>query len=122
MISHIKLVNIPVKDQQRALDFYTEKLGFSVKTDASFGDQRWIELATPDGETRVVLFTLEEYAGLIGKFQNIVFATDDVHKSYDELSEKGVEFVKGPTEEHWGIYAMFKDSEGNQFVLSSSSE
>ncbi len=60
MIKQIKFVSIPVKDQNRALNFYTEKLGFTIITDQPFdGKQRWIELRIPKAETRVVLFTLE---------------------------------------------------------------
>ena len=58
MIKQIKFVSIPVADQNRALDFYTEKLGFTIITDQPFDDkQRWIELRVPKAETRVVLFT-----------------------------------------------------------------
>ena len=57
MIKQIKFVSVPVADQDRALDFYTEKLGFTIITDQPFDDkQRWIELRVPKAETRVVLF------------------------------------------------------------------
>ena len=60
MIKQIKFVSIPVADQNRALDFYTEKLGFTIITDQPFDEkQRWIELRIPKAETRVVLFTPE---------------------------------------------------------------
>jgi catechol 2,3-dioxygenase-like lactoylglutathione lyase family enzyme len=56
MIKQIKFVSIPVADQNRALDFYTEKLGFTIITDQPFDEkQRWIELRIPKAETRVVL-------------------------------------------------------------------
>ena len=58
MIKQIKFVSIPVRDQNRALDFYTDKLGFTIITDQPFDEkQRWIELRIPKAETRVVLFT-----------------------------------------------------------------
>ena len=58
MIKQIKFVSVPVADQNRALDFYTEKLGFTIITDQPFDEkQRWIELRIPKAETRVVLFT-----------------------------------------------------------------
>ena len=60
MIKSIKFVSIPVKNQDRSLEFYTTKLGFRVMTDAPFdATQRWIELGIPRAETRVVLFTAE---------------------------------------------------------------
>ncbi len=121
MISHVKHVSIPVKDQDRALKFYTDKLGFKVTTDVDFGQsQRWIVLDAPEGQTQVVLFTMEGHEDRIGDFQNIVFASKDVNKSYAELKAKGVEFTTPPTEEDWGTYVMFQDSEGNTFVLSTS--
>ena len=58
MIKQVKFISIPVRDQNRALDFYTDKLGFTIITDQPFdGKQRWIELRIPKAETRVVLFT-----------------------------------------------------------------
>jgi Glyoxalase/Bleomycin resistance protein/Dioxygenase superfamily len=60
MIKQIKFVSIPIADQNRALDFYTDKLGFTIITDQPFDEkQRWIELRIPKVETRVVLFTPE---------------------------------------------------------------
>ena len=59
MITHVKFVGIPVADQERALKFYTEKLGFEVLTDSPLGSQRWIELQCGRSQTGVVLFTPE---------------------------------------------------------------
>ena len=120
MIKQIKFVSIPVKDQNRALDFYTEKLGFTIITDQPFDDkQRWIELRVPKAETRVVLFTPEGEEKRIGSFMNMSYACDDIEKTYKELRARGVEFESAPSKEPWGTYAMFKDSEGNRFVISS---
>ena len=58
MIRGIKIAGIPVRDQDAALKFYTEKLGFKVATDQPMGDgQRWIELMIPGADTRLALFT-----------------------------------------------------------------
>ena len=120
MIGFVKHVSIPIKDQDRALKFYTEKLGFVVTTDAPMGEgQHWIELDLPKGNTRIVLCTLENHEDRIGTNQNIIFAADDVKKTYQELKEKGIEFITEPQEQPWGIFAVFKDSENNQFILSS---
>jgi predicted enzyme related to lactoylglutathione lyase len=121
MIKGIKFASIPVADQDRALAFYTEKLGFRVITDAPFDDkQRWIELGIPRAETRLVLFTTDAFKPLIGGFMNVTFTCDDVESTFKQLKSRGVEFVKEPTKADWGHFTMFKDSEGNQFVLSSS--
>jgi predicted enzyme related to lactoylglutathione lyase len=121
MITQIKFVSIPVKDQDRALAFYTEKLGFTILTDQPFDEhQRWIELRIPKAETRVVLFTTEADKARIGTFMNLSFACEDVMTAYEDLKARGVEFRGPPKKEHWGTFAMFQDSEGNQFVLSTS--
>lgn len=118
MISHLKFVSIPVKDQNRALDFYTEKLGFTIITDQPFdGKQRWIELRIPRAETRVVLFTPEGHENRVGTFSGISYATDDVEKSYAELRARGVKFKGPPRKQPWGTFCLFEDSEGNSFVL-----
>jgi predicted enzyme related to lactoylglutathione lyase len=120
MIRGVKFVSIPVLDQERALAFYTGKLGCRVVTDAPMGPgQRWIELAFPRAETEIVLFTAPGQEAWIGNFLNISFWTDDVFATAAELAANGVEFVRGAQKEAWGSSAIFKDSEGNQFVLSS---
>ncbi len=120
MISKVKFVGIPVKDQERALAFYRDKLGFKVATDQPMGEgKRWIELRIGGAETRVVLFTPEGHEERIGTFFNGSLETDNVQKTCEELKAKGVEFTQEPKTEPWGTSALFKDSEGNQFVLSS---
>jgi predicted enzyme related to lactoylglutathione lyase len=120
MIKHIDFVSVPVVDQKRALAFYTEKLGFSVFTDQPFNDkQRWIELKIGGAQTKVVLFTAEGQEDLVGRFFNATFACDDVHRTYAELREKGVEFLGEPKKQPWGTMVMMKDSEGNQILLST---
>src|SRR5207244_11848281 len=96
MIKQIKFVSIPVADQNRALDFYTEKLGFTIITDQPFDKkQRWIELRVPKAETRVVLFTPEGDEKRNGTFMKISFAFDEIDTSYAEMTKRGVEF-EGP--------------------------
>jgi predicted enzyme related to lactoylglutathione lyase len=120
MIKRIKLISIPVQDQDRALEFYTEKLGFTIITDQPMGPQRWIELRIPNAETRLALFTAPGYETRIGTFTGISLDCEDVEKTYTELSGRGVVFESAPKKEPWGIFATFKDSEGNSYVLSSS--
>jgi predicted enzyme related to lactoylglutathione lyase len=120
MIKQIKFVSIPVRDQNRTLDFYTGKLGFTIITDQPFDEkQRWIELRIPKAETRVVLFTPEGEEKRIGSFMNMSYTCDEIDKTYEELRQRGVEFEGPPQTQPWGTSAMFKDSEGNRFVLSS---
>jgi len=120
MIRGIKFTSIPVRDQDVSLRFFTEKLGFKVATDQPFsGKQRWIELMIPGAETRLVLFTPDGFEDRIGGFQPISFWSNDVFATAKEMKDKGVEFAKEPKKEHWGTSAVFKDPDGNQFVLSS---
>src|SRR5712671_3528123 len=90
MINQIKFVTIPVRDQKRALDFYTEKLGFTIITDQPFdGKQRWIELRVPKAETRVVLFTAEGDEKRVGTFMNMSYSCDDIEQTYKALKARG---------------------------------
>src|SRR5262249_16060930 len=120
MIKNVDFVSIPVEDQKRALRFYTEKLGFSIFTDQPFNEQqRWIELKIADAQTKVVLSTPDEHRDRIGGLQNLTILCDDVDRTYEELKARGVEFTSPPRTEHWGRMAMFKDSEGNIFLISA---
>ena len=121
MVRGIKFVNIPVRNQDVALKFYTESIGMKVVTDQPFTpQQRWIELMIPGADTGIALFTPEGHEKRIGEFQSISFWCDDVFAEADALKKKGVVFTKEPTTESWGSAAVFKDPDGNQFVLSSN--
>jgi predicted enzyme related to lactoylglutathione lyase len=120
MISHVKFVTIPTLDQDRALKFWTERVGFRVLTDQPFNDkQRWIELRIGSSDTRFVLFVFDDQGLKPGMPFNGALACDDVEQTYQELTAKGVEFTQTPKKQAWGTFAMFKDLDGNQFVLSS---
>jgi predicted enzyme related to lactoylglutathione lyase len=120
MIKAVKFVSIPVRDQEQALAFYTEKLGFQIVTDQPFdAKQRWIELRIPGSGTRVVLFTPPGHEDRIGTFSNVTFMTDDIDRTHQELTARGVVFTAPPTKQPWGQFAKFQDMDGNQFVLST---
>jgi predicted enzyme related to lactoylglutathione lyase len=121
MISHVKFISVPTSDQPRALKFWTEQVGFQVFTDQPFNDkQRWIELRIGSSDTRVVLFMFDDQGLKPGMMFNGALAADNVEQTYQELVAKGVEFVSPPQKAAWGTFAMFKDPDGNQFLLSSS--
>jgi predicted enzyme related to lactoylglutathione lyase len=118
VITHVKFISIPTRDQDRALAFYTEKLGFKVLTDQPFDDtQRWIELRIGASDTRVVLFRMSDHSP--GEPFHGALACDNVERTYQELRSRGVEFVAPPTKEPWGTFAIMKDVDGNEFVLST---
>jgi catechol 2,3-dioxygenase-like lactoylglutathione lyase family enzyme len=120
MIKGVKFVTIPVRDQDRALEFYTKKLGMRVITDSPYDDtQRWIELGIPRADTKVVLFTASAHEQMIGGVMNITFMAEDVVATASALKAKGVEFVQEPQKSDWGTAAVFKDPDGNVFALST---
>jgi lactoylglutathione lyase len=121
MISHVSIVTVYVSDQDRALEFYTGKLGFEVRRDEPMSETaRWVEVA-PVGlqAPRIVLYKAEgEWAGRTGGFQPLVFSTPDLNATYQELSGRGVEFAAPPKQEPWGWWAQFKDQDGNEFGIN----
>jgi len=120
MIRGVKIVSIPVSDQDVALKFYTEKLGFKVATDQAFGPGlRWIELLIPGADTALSLFTPKGHEDRIGKFHAMTFWCDDVFATAAQMKARGVELTEEPKKEMWGTYAKFKDPDGNEFVFSS---
>ena len=121
MIRKIKFASIPVADQDRALDFYLNTLGFSLVTDQPMGPgMRWVEVRPPKGETGLALFTAPGHEDRVGTFTGLSWECDDLEKTHRELTAKGVEFAKPPQQQPWGKFAILKDSEGNQIVLSEA--
>jgi catechol 2,3-dioxygenase-like lactoylglutathione lyase family enzyme len=118
MISHVKFVSILTRDQDRALKFWTERVGFHVLTDQPFDDtHRWIELRIGSSETRLVLFGRSGDGP--GQPFNGALACDNVERTYQELVARGVTFLSPPKKEPWGTFATFEDPDGNHFVLST---
>lgn len=118
MIKGVKFASIPTRDQDRAVEFWTEKVGLRVLTDQPFDDnQRWIELGIPSAQTSVVLFSMDGQKP--GGPSNVTFWADDVEKTYQEMKARGVQFIQEPQKADWGTAAIFQDLEGNQFVISS---
>src|ERR1700746_38805 len=115
MIRGVKSASIPVTDQDRALAFYTEKLGFRLLTDQPFDEkQRWIELGISATDTRIVLFRSND--GIPpGTKMNVTFCAEDVERTVRELEGKGVKFMMKPQKADWGTTAVFKDLDGNTF-------
>jgi predicted enzyme related to lactoylglutathione lyase len=116
MIKRVNFVSVPVQDHDRALAFYTQKVGFKVFTDQTMGQMRWIELTIPGSETRVVLHKNGQAPS--DKIPALALVADDVEKTFADLRDKGVQFTQPPKKEHWGEHAIFKDSEGNLVVFT----
>ena len=124
-----------VHDQDEALAFYTQKLGWEVRTDATvaeLGNFRWLTVA-PVGQpdVAVVLMAIpgppvmdDHTAGQVRELMSKGFAgtifltTDDCQASYEELKARGVELTEAPEERPYGIDAGFRDPSGNSFRLT----
>jgi catechol 2,3-dioxygenase-like lactoylglutathione lyase family enzyme len=119
MIRGVKFVSIPVSDQDRALAFYTNVLGFRILTDQPFSEkQRWLELGIPGADTRVVLFQFGDNLKPGGTL-NLALWSDDVAATARDLKAKGVEFTMEPKRMPYGTVSVFKDIDGNSVMLSS---
>lgn len=123
-----------VHDQDIAIDFFTKKLGFEIDDDvtiAEMGNFRWITVKRPDEDTGISLMaipgppivddtTKEQINVLMGKgfAGTVFFTTEDIHKDYEELKARGVEFTDEPFEQPYGIECGFRDPSGNNFRLT----
>ncbi|MBL7682059.1 MAG: VOC family protein [Flavipsychrobacter sp.] len=137
MITRLNHVSIFVLDQSSAFDFYVNKLGFSVHTDAPIGEKmRWLTVCPPEQPTlEISLMAIEEgimFTGnavqqmreLVqkGTFGFGVFECNNLDATYEELKSKGVVFKKTPTREFYGYEALFVDDSGNWFSLSQKKQ
>jgi serine phosphatase RsbU (regulator of sigma subunit)/uncharacterized glyoxalase superfamily protein PhnB len=115
-------VNVFVRNQDRSLQFYVEKLGFKVVIDENYETGvRWIAVAPPDGNVVFALVTpkrnSEEYK-LIGRSRHAVLVTEDVLAKYEDWRKRGVRFHHPPQMTLWGgILTSFEDLDGNAFSL-----
>lgn len=118
----IKLNSIFVADQDKALKFYTEVLGFVKKNDIPIGEYKWLTVVSPD-EPNGTELVLEPNANPAAKtFQEEIFKqgipltafeVDDIHKEYERLKKLGVTFLMEPTEMGSVTIAKFDDTCGN---------
>lgn len=132
MITKMSHISIYVLNQDSAYEFYVNKLGFKVHTDAPMGKgKRWLTVTTPNqSDLEITLMpitdgmmftkeTAEQMRNLVkkGTFGFGVFECNDIYATYEELKKKGVEFTKPPKKEFYGVEALFKDDSGNWFSL-----
>jgi uncharacterized glyoxalase superfamily protein PhnB len=137
-VIRISTTQLWVHDQDEALAFWRDKVGFEVREDFTvpqLGNFRWLSVAPPgQDDIAVVLMaipgapvidagTSQEIAALTAKgFAGTVFlTTDDCIKAYEELSARGVEFTERPTEQPYGIDCGFRDPSGNSVRLTQRS-
>ena len=118
----LHFVIIFVRDQERSLRFYADKLGFRVMVDYTFENgNRWIEVAPPDGTAQLGLalpLPGSDPDKIIGGETSIYFMTEDLHAKYKEWTERGVRFKFPPEVPVWGgLHTRFEDPDGNSFGL-----
>jgi catechol 2,3-dioxygenase-like lactoylglutathione lyase family enzyme len=135
MLKQLTHVNVWVNDQDEALAFYTEKLGFELREDVTvpeMGNFRWLTVGVP-GQTDVSLALLpvpgppvfdvetqNQLQALVAKGAagGLFFATDDCQATFEDLKSRGVEFLQEPTQQPYGIDAGFRDTSGNQIRMA----
>jgi catechol 2,3-dioxygenase-like lactoylglutathione lyase family enzyme len=126
-LSHVCLF---VRDQDEALDFYTNKLGFELRFDVPFSGHRWLTVGPPEQpDVQIALLrtdmgplddtTKAQIDELLAKgaMGGIILDTDDCRARYEELRARGVEFSEEPTDRFYGIDAGFRDPSGNSIRL-----
>ena len=120
MIQAIKNIAVYVADQQKALDFYTQKLGFEVRRRQALGPHGdWIEIAPPGGQTGLVLYPRALMPAWQELKPSVVFQCDNVEATCKELAARGVAITGPPRIMAWGVYAKFADPDGNEFLLTT---
>jgi len=123
----IKLISLYVDDQEKALRFYTDVLGFARKTDFSRGPFRWLTVTSPeDADGAELQLALNDnpaaktYQQAI--FQQgqpaVMFFTDDIKGDYERIKARGAEFTMPPTDVTGSTIAMLKDTCGNMVQLT----
>ena len=135
MITNISLVTVYCLDQDQARDFYVDVLGFTARTDITMGEGfRWVTVAHPSQpELEVTLMVpgppLDEAAAAFvrgqlekGQMGGLGLAVDDCRKTYEELSAKGVTFLREASDRPYGVEAVMRDVSGNWLVLVEQRE
>jgi lactoylglutathione lyase len=120
MIEGVSKVVIEVDDQDRALGFWTKALGFELHQDTPYGEERWVEVRTPDDGLILVLSPRQDARASTPDLlptSNVFFYCDDLPETYEELRSRGVEFAQPPVQLSFGWWSMFRDQEGNRFAL-----
>jgi len=129
MLKQVTHVGLGVQDQDEALAFWTDKIGFEVRTDVRVpeaGNMRWLTVGPPaQSDLEIILLppggpntppdVLDKARDVLahGVLPGLIFQVDDCEATYDELKGRGVEFVQEPVDRFYGIDAAFRDPTGN---------
>ncbi|EYC52481.1 glyoxalase [Hylemonella gracilis str. Niagara R] len=126
----VEVVGLYVRDQDEALAFYVDQLGFRVHTDARNGDYRWLTVQLPDQPSfQLGLFlpgppvhdaaTAQALQALVAKgaMPPLVLTVDDCRAAHAQMQARGVEFTQEPVERYGSVDASFRDPSGNGWKL-----
>jgi catechol 2,3-dioxygenase-like lactoylglutathione lyase family enzyme len=127
-VMRIVVTSILVDDQDKALKFYTEVLGFVKKTDIPLGEARWLTVVSPEDPDGAELLLEPDSHPAVGPFKRALvedgipfnsFAVDDVHAEYARLRSVGVRFTQEPTEMGSVTTAVLADTCGNLIQIAT---
>jgi uncharacterized glyoxalase superfamily protein PhnB len=132
MIDSIGGIVIFVSNQARAIEFYTQKLGFDVKGEYPYKNTKWVEVAPKNSSTTISLMEpnndmmtneeIEQARKEIGTMTSLWFYTKNINDTYKELQEKGVNITEPKKQDWGGIMSQIKDQDNNILTLISSYE
>jgi predicted enzyme related to lactoylglutathione lyase len=121
MFKYVKFADLPVKNQDHAVAFYTQKIGLQVARDMQYEeDWRWIEIEIPGAATKILLTRKTSEAPT--DVPSLVLVVEDVDMTYESLQKNGVDFTQTPTDAAWDPnqrFALFHDSEGNTILITN---
>ena len=130
MTQGVGVAGVYVRDQDEALAFYVEKLGFRVHTDAKNGDYRWLTVQHPEQPSfQLGLYkpqpptmdaaTAEAVSAIVAKgaMPPLVLIVDNCHAAYERMRKAGVEFTQEPVERYGAVDASFRDPSGNGWKM-----
>jgi catechol 2,3-dioxygenase-like lactoylglutathione lyase family enzyme len=120
-VQDVRVVSVPVSDQERAKDFYVEKLGFELtREDDSVPGLRWVQV-TPRGATTTSLTLVTWFETMPpGSLQGLVLSSDDLEQDCEQLLARGVEFDRPLQQQPWGTEVVIRDPDGNRLVLQQA--
>ena len=123
MIINIATAAVYVEDQNEAVTFWTEKVGFVVHREKSMSPEaRWIEVGPKGAQSCLVIFPKTMMANWKERKPSIVFDCNSVSETYREMNARGVTFTQTPQNMGWGPFAIFTDPEGNSYGLREPDE
>jgi catechol 2,3-dioxygenase-like lactoylglutathione lyase family enzyme len=119
-IQYLQIVSVPVSDQDRAKEFYVDRLGWDLLSDESYeaaeGRSRWLEVRPPGGQTAITLLDAGTPAGT-GPTQGMILRANDLERTVGELAARGVPMAGDIAETARARFVTFQDPDGNSWLV-----